>query len=213
MRISFLRFVAIAIAASVFLPNYALAVTIVDRRTGLVGPDTLVDFGNGLFSDGTIITDQFAASGLTFGSNYSYLTLNANLPSIAKGFLESDSTGVAPGSIFFSADVSAAAFSWRTLPATTLFRAFLNDVLVESFSAPTNEVAPALSGRFYGFEGIVFNEIRLDISVSAQNNEFNLDNLQFNLALAVVPLPAALPLYGTGLAIMGFIGWRRKRKV
>ncbi len=28
----------------------------------------------------------------------------------------------------------------------------------------------------------------------------------------VVPLPAALPLYGTGLAIMGFIGWRRKRK-
>ncbi len=27
-----------------------------------------------------------------------------------------------------------------------------------------------------------------------------------------VPLPAALPLYGTGLAVMGFIGWRRKRK-
>lgn len=29
----------------------------------------------------------------------------------------------------------------------------------------------------------------------------------------VVPLPAALPLYGTGLAVMGFIGWRRRRKV
>ena len=28
----------------------------------------------------------------------------------------------------------------------------------------------------------------------------------------VVPLPAALPLYGTGLAVMGFIGWRRRRK-
>ena len=27
-----------------------------------------------------------------------------------------------------------------------------------------------------------------------------------------VPLPAALPLYGTGLAVMGFLGWRRKRK-
>lgn len=25
-----------------------------------------------------------------------------------------------------------------------------------------------------------------------------------------VPLPGALPLFGTGLAIMGFIGWRRK---
>ncbi len=30
--------------------------------------------------------------------------------------------------------------------------------------------------------------------------------------LSVVPLPAALPLYGTGLAIIGFIGWHRKRK-
>ena len=29
---------------------------------------------------------------------------------------------------------------------------------------------------------------------------------------ALIPLPAALPLYGTGLAVMGFIGWRRKRQ-
>jgi len=29
---------------------------------------------------------------------------------------------------------------------------------------------------------------------------------------SVVPLPAALPLYGTGLALMAYIGWRRKRK-
>ncbi len=28
----------------------------------------------------------------------------------------------------------------------------------------------------------------------------------------VVPLPAALPLMGTGLAVLGFMGWRRKRK-
>ncbi len=32
-------------------------------------------------------------------------------------------------------------------------------------------------------------------------------------AVSAVPLPAALPLFGTGLAIMGFIGWRRKRKL
>ncbi len=28
----------------------------------------------------------------------------------------------------------------------------------------------------------------------------------------VVPIPPALSLFGTGLAIMGFVGWRRKRK-
>lgn len=32
------------------------------------------------------------------------------------------------------------------------------------------------------------------------------------LVVSAVPLPAALPLYGTGLAVMGFIGWRRKRQ-
>jgi hypothetical protein len=29
---------------------------------------------------------------------------------------------------------------------------------------------------------------------------------------AQTPLPAALPLYGTGLGVMGYLGWRRKRK-
>ena len=32
------------------------------------------------------------------------------------------------------------------------------------------------------------------------------------ISINAVPLPAALPLFGTGLAIMGFLGWR-KRKV
>jgi hypothetical protein len=32
------------------------------------------------------------------------------------------------------------------------------------------------------------------------------------IELAPVPLPAALPLFGTGLGILGFMGWRRRRK-
>ncbi len=43
-------------------------------------------------------------------------------------------------------------------------------------------------------------DLRLGLSISDNQN------------IPQVPLPAALPLYGTGLAIMGFIGWRRKRK-
>lgn len=30
--------------------------------------------------------------------------------------------------------------------------------------------------------------------------------------VSAVPVPAALPLFGTGLALMGFLGWRRKSK-
>ncbi len=33
-----------------------------------------------------------------------------------------------------------------------------------------------------------------------------------NLKISTIPIPAALPLFGTGLAILGFVGWRRKRK-
>ncbi len=42
----------------------------------------------------------------------------------------------------------------------------------------------------------------------------NLGTIQFDDGgvVSAVPLPAALPLYGVGLAAMGFIGWRRKRK-
>ncbi|MEH6546057.1 MAG: VPLPA-CTERM sorting domain-containing protein [Sneathiella sp.] len=40
------------------------------------------------------------------------------------------------------------------------------------------------------------------------NNAFEYANVE----LSVVPLPAALPLYGAGLAALGFMGWRHRRK-
>ena len=36
--------------------------------------------------------------------------------------------------------------------------------------------------------------------------------LSIETQISAVPLPAALPLYGAGLAVMGFAGWRKKRK-
>lgn len=45
---------------------------------------------------------------------------------------------------------------------------------------------------------------------TAQN--FHLVRGPFSISPSVVPLPAALPLYGAGVAVLGFIGWRRKRK-
>jgi hypothetical protein len=33
-----------------------------------------------------------------------------------------------------------------------------------------------------------------------------------NVSISAVPLPAALPLYGAGLAVMGFVGWRKRKK-
>ena len=32
-----------------------------------------------------------------------------------------------------------------------------------------------------------------------------------NIEVSAVPLPAALPLYGAGMALMGFLGWRKRK--
>jgi hypothetical protein len=38
------------------------------------------------------------------------------------------------------------------------------------------------------------------------------DELLTSVSTQVVPLPGALPLFATGLGLMGLLGWRRKRK-
>lgn len=40
------------------------------------------------------------------------------------------------------------------------------------------------------------------------NDDFRIASIE----VSAVPLPAALPLYGAGLAVMGFAGWRKRRK-
>lgn len=48
--------------------------------------------------------------------------------------------------------------------------------------------------------------------LGASNNdfEFTLDNIE--VGASVVPLPAALPLFATGLGILGVAGWRKRRR-
>ena len=53
------------------------------------------------------------------------------------------------------------------------------------------------------FNGYVDN---FTIGVNGANTTFNFD------PAAATPLPAALPLFATGLGAMGLLGWRRKRK-
>jgi hypothetical protein len=45
------------------------------------------------------------------------------------------------------------------------------------------------------------------------DNSNGLDNVVLiDLGPAATPLPAALPLFATGLGALGLLGWRRKRK-
>lgn len=48
------------------------------------------------------------------------------------------------------------------------------------------------------------------------NNVFTLKEIDLQgggpISVSAVPLPAAFPLYGAGVALLGFLGWNRKRK-
>jgi hypothetical protein len=46
--------------------------------------------------------------------------------------------------------------------------------------------------------------------VCSSRNQCSPDS--FSATLAATPLPTAIPLFGTGLVVMGLFGWRRKRK-
>lgn len=52
------------------------------------------------------------------------------------------------------------------------------------------------------------------ISTTDPNFDFSIDNLGFDQGLSPnpTPIPAALPLFATGLGAMGLFGWRKKRK-
>jgi hypothetical protein len=60
------------------------------------------------------------------------------------------------------------------------------------------------AGVFVSFEDLPF-----------RNSNFNYDDLNFvftNVTAAETPVPAALPLFASGLGALGLLGWRRKKK-
>lgn len=216
------RALSISVCAG-FLTSYAHAATITDRALGLDSLDKIViDFGDDASLVGMTITDDFISSGVTFGHAYVYQTIDHNItpvrPSLTQGHL-TNSDGVQPGSIFFSSDVSAAAFSWRTdniaigaLRVETLLSAYNDNVLVEQFSGFSNKALPDDSGRYFGFEDIVFDEIRLSLLVEGTTDlstktYFTLDNLEY---VSAIPIPAAVWLFGSGL--IGLIGFARRKR-
>ncbi len=102
-------------------------------------------------------------------------------------------------------------------PTNVTWEAYLNGVLTGS--GLESGVARGTVMGWYDLFG--FDELRVAAASSetspgwGNHQSIAIDDFRAGSALASnpVPVPAALPLFGTGLAIMGIIGWRRKRKV
>ncbi|WP_169543727.1 Npun_F0296 family exosortase-dependent surface protein [Sneathiella aquimaris] len=100
-------------------------------------------------------------------------------------------------------------FLWGSIDNYNTLAFYLNDVLVENFDVGAVLAAPGvgLSGMTtatISIQDILFDEVVF----GSAGNAFEYANLN----ISVVPLPAALPLYGAGVALLGFMGWRKRRK-
>jgi len=105
--------------------------------------------------------------------------------------------------------VSAINLLWGSADEYNSIEFWFNGGLVDTLFG-----AEALVG--YGFSagvGAGTIEIMSDAAfdqliIKSSSNAFEYANLQ----VSAVPLPAALPLYGAGIAVLGFMGWRRRQK-
>lgn len=96
-----------------------------------------------------------------------------------------DLAGDSPGSAILTNVIELSAFIPLATLSTLIADGFLNFGFIPTEANQPGQGVPA----------------SLSLSVSFENDD-----------ISAVPVPAALPLFGTGLAIMGFMGWRRKRK-
>jgi hypothetical protein len=180
---------------------------------GLVSPDVTIEFDELALATGTFVDDEYAAFGIVLDPGViQYNVGGSPFAGISGGYVGNFGTPPPPPvtdpfSIRFNAPVSAAAFALATNvsagPADfTTIAPYLNGVLVAG--PATAYVHNSLAEfAFIGFDGAIFDEIRLNIQ---GNGAMLMDNVQFTL----VPEPATLSLFGA--AALGMLARARRRR-
>ena len=153
----------------------------------------LVIGGNTYTTDNNLI--RYANSGSSVGGSGYALFTGSDL-----GFID----------ILFGTAVNLAGISAGVGGATTWkVEFFVSGSLLASVTQST--LGPG--GVFIGWNAGTEKITSLRVTDLSRNNlTIGVDNLRTEIVSAV-PLPAALPLFAAGLSAMGFMGWRRRRRV
>ena len=183
------------------------AVAPITNAFGLLTPETTITFSEVSLANGDVLTTQFSGLGVTFSDLIYDTTLipasGLSAPVASKLASPSDPTF----DIFFTSDTIAAAFQMVGNTGTSTFQAFLIDVLVEDFTA----FSTIPSTTYYGFTGILFDQIRVFPAGASLGAGASIDNIEFTRAPTAVPEPASMALLGTGLLAVGVRRWRQRR--
>lgn len=107
----------------------------------------------------------------------------------------------------FTSSMNSISFLWGSVDSYNTINFYSGAVLVDTLEGQEviNDNAP---------EGTGWINISI-LAASFDSMEFVSTDNAFeysNLEVTTVPLPAALPLYGAGIAVLGFIGWRKRRQ-
>lgn len=174
---------------------------------GLSDPHSTVTFSEITLPQNTIVTNQYAAYGITLSGEHYNSQGNSPFPGITGDYVGVSTTS--PFSIFFNASVNEAAFGYAKNPATVTVEALLNGVVVASANQAVTY--NNTNTGYLGFTGFTFNQIR----VNAGTTEGLIDNIQFGNAPirtpTAVPEPGSIAMIaGMGLSGAGFLVRRRK---
>lgn len=198
-----------AICAAVMLAMPAAAATISGASSGVADANVEIGFGE-VVTTGAITT-QYSDLGLSFTPGLTRFNNNPNRPNFTSPYL-ANFGGANPFSLVFTNAVSDASFAMTSNGGiSTTFTALLNGVMVETFttavSRPPINGNPRNPNNFYGFTGLLFDEINVSVGANGNSSIVGLDTVAFNIA--PVPVPASFPLL---LAGFGGLALMRRRK-
>lgn len=182
--------------------------------TGIANPAVVVRFDELGLAPATPVAAQYLPFGVTFSPGVfqnPLQTEDATFPHIDThrlgNFQDLFGENGSPFSILFATPQTEAAFALvSALPTTTVFTALLAGVPVESATPATDFTS---TNNFYGFVGVTFDEIRVNVGTSAGGKAL-IDNLQMGQRAAAVPEPSGL-LLGAAAATAAAL-WARLRR-
>jgi hypothetical protein len=195
--------------------NRGLSDHFIALQSAFANTVTTINFDD--LAAGTAVTNQYAGLGVTFSNALTWDL--SSFAGVSPPIAISDTAGTfmplptSPVVATFSLPVTGVSLTGIDVGANGfLFRAYDAEVggnlLASTQVFGVTEIG---TGEFFTLLLNVGGVRRVEFSMVGLFS--NIDGLAFdNLSFTATPVPAALPLFATGLGALGLLGWRRKRK-